>query len=120
MDITRFSSLSSQLQLRQTHQAHYPSRVEVTNQSAVKGQQHSEGSPASTGNFFDLLRLGLEEVNQAERTHASLATQAIINPDQVDAHDVTIAATKADISIRLARNVIDRAISAYREITSLR
>lgn len=120
MNLSGVNQLSSQLQLQRTHKAHYPSRDEIVSQPVRTGGDQSVTSTKSDGGFAGLLRDGLESVNQAQQTHEALAAQAIINPDQVDAHDVTIAAAKADLSIRLARNIIDRTLNAYREITSLR
>lgn len=123
MNINGVHRLSSQLQLQRTHPAHYSSREETAVRATDAGR-NSDATAATPsaprGGFADLLREGLGAVNQAEQTHAALAAQAITNPEQVDAHDVTIAAAKADLSIRLAKNIIDSTLSAYREITSLR
>lgn len=110
MHFNGIHTLSTQLTLHRTHQAHYPSR-----QHAVDGKRAEEGQ-----SFGELLQTGIASVSRAQQNHEALAAQAIINPDQVNVHDVTIAAAKADLSIRLARNIIDRALNAYREITSLR
>lgn len=62
----------------------------------------------------------LQEVSNLETDHASLATQAILNPESVDAHDVTIAAAKASLAINITKNVVDSVIQAYQNITNLR
>ena len=110
MNNNEVHALSSHLTLRTTHPTHYPSRE----------QGNANVRIAEGVSFGELLRDGLESVNQTQQNHEALAAEAIINPDQVDIHDVTIAATQADLSIRLARNIIDRMLTAYREITSLR
>ncbi|NBF40322.1 MAG: flagellar hook-basal body complex protein FliE [Spirochaetes bacterium] len=71
-------------------------------------------------NFDEMLMSSLGDVNQAQKDHANLAVQAVINPDAVDTHDVTIAAAKANLSLSITKNVVDRVIQGYREITSLR
>jgi flagellar hook-basal body complex protein FliE len=38
----------------------------------------------------------------------------------VDTHDVTIAAAKANLSLSITKNVVDRVIQGYREISTLR
>lgn len=113
MNIYGTHQLSSSLQLQRTHPAHYSS-----NSERASGQA---GDAAAGGlSFAELLREGVERVNQAQQSHEALATQAIINPNEVDVHDVTIAAAQADLSIQLARNIIDRALNTYRELTTLR
>ena len=70
--------------------------------------------------FDQMLMSSLGDVNQMQKDHANLAVQAVINPDSVDTHDVTIAAAKANLSLSITKNVVDRVIQGYREITSLR
>ncbi|MFP4637092.1 MAG: flagellar hook-basal body complex protein FliE [Spirochaetaceae bacterium] len=70
--------------------------------------------------FNEMLMSSLGDVNQAQKDHSNLAVQAVINPDEVDTHDVTIAAAKANLSLSITKNVVDRVIQGYRDITSLR
>jgi len=131
MTIRDVHQLSSRLALERTHAAHYPSR-EVAQAAASGTAPRTESSaearslslqpeaPGAPLPFAEALRNGLQSVNEADKNHRAIAELSVIAPDQVDVHDVTIAAAKADLSIRLARNIIDRTLSAYREITSLR
>lgn len=70
--------------------------------------------------FDQLLLNGLNEVSSLDQEHQDLSVQAIVNPDEVDAHDVTIAAAKANVALNLAKGVVDRVIQAYRDITNVR
>ena len=49
-----------------------------------------------------------------------ITNQMIMNPDSVNIHDVQIAAEKAEMSVMFTKGIIDRAIRAYKEITSVR
>lgn len=75
--------------------------------------------PETTG-FRDSLVRSLEEVNGTQIAHEQLSIQAVADPDSVEAHDLTIAAAKANVALGITRNVVDRVIQAYRDITNLR
>ncbi len=78
-------------------------------------------APASTSqNFGDLLMDSLNSVNAMQQTSEALSIQAVIDPESVNAHDVSIAAAKASMSLSITKNVVDRVIQAYREIQSVR
>ncbi len=62
----------------------------------------------------------LETVNQHQQEPERLGVQAIIDPDSVDAHDISIAASKAQMSLNIAKNVVDRVIQAYMSIINTR
>lgn len=70
--------------------------------------------------FGDLLLRSLNSVNSMQQTSEALSIQAIVDPESVNTHDVTIAAAKASMSLSITKNVVDRVIQAYREIQNLR
>lgn len=96
------------MSIRRTHPNHLAGRYEPL------PPRHEAGS------FRDALVGSLEEVNGLQRAHENLSVQAIIAPDSVEAHDLTIAAAKANTSLSITRNVVDRVVQAYRDITNLR
>lgn len=75
----------------------------------------------SDGVTFEQMMLeALDGVNADQMETSSLMEQMVTNPDSVDTHDVTIAMAKSDMSLNVTKAVIDRAVAAYKEITSLR
>ncbi|MBO4547356.1 MAG: flagellar hook-basal body complex protein FliE, partial [Treponema sp.] len=46
--------------------------------------------------------------------------QILTDPDSVDIHDVTTAMAKAQMSMTLAKTVVDRVITGWNEITTTR
>jgi len=46
--------------------------------------------------------------------------QSIVQPDAVDADDVALAASKANLSLSLMKAVVDKALRAYNEIINMR
>lgn len=79
-------------------------------------------SPAATApqSFGSLLLESLNNVNDMQQTSETLSIQAVVDPESVNAHDVTIAAAKANMSLSITKNVVDRVIQAYREIQNVR
>lgn len=81
------------------------------NAGAASGEQSS---------FQSSLIGALNEVNDQQMGTGELAQKMITAPDEVDVHDVTIAMAKANMTLSLTKQIVDGAIKAYREITSLR
>ena len=61
-----------------------------------------------------------EKVNARQMDVTSLQEQAITDPDSVDIHDITTAMAKAQMSLTLAKTVVDRVLSGWNEITTTR
>lgn len=78
------------------------------------GSVGTTGSASSTG-FSDMVSNALDEV-QGLSDRASTATEGYLASDHQDVHGTMIAMQEADVSLRLATNVRNRAIEAYREV----
>ncbi len=72
------------------------------------------GSASST-DFSDMVSNALDEV-QGLSDRASTATDGYLSGEHQDVHGTMIAMQEADVSLRLAANVRNRAIEAYREV----
>jgi len=70
--------------------------------------------------FGSLLMQALDAVNGEQQKAMSMTEELITSPDSVNVHDVTIALASANLSISIAKAVLDRAIRAYQEIIALR
>ena len=86
----------------------------------LHGQSFGPAPAATSRSFGNLLLDSINSVNSMQQTSEALSVQAVIDPDSVDAHDVTIAAAKASMSLSITKNVVDRVIQAYREIQNVR
>ena len=93
--------------------------LQRTNPRHVAGK-HEHAAVQQPQDFRSMLFDGLSGVNQLQRDHAELSVQAIVDPDSVNPHDVTIAGAKANMSLNIARNVVDRVIRAYRDVINIR
>ena len=72
------------------------------------------------GDFGALLMKALNGVNRLQLESEDLSTQLITDPDSVDAHDVTIALSKANLAVSMTKAVVDRALQAYSNIINMR
>ena len=70
--------------------------------------------------FQAYLMEAVNTVNNQQLDVANVQEKLITNPDSVDIHDVTIAMSKARMSLNLAQTVIDRLVSGWNEITTTR
>ncbi|MCQ2582334.1 MAG: flagellar hook-basal body complex protein FliE [Treponema sp.] len=70
--------------------------------------------------FQDYLLQAMNSVNDQQMEVSALQEKLITSPDEVDIHDVTIAMSKARMSLNLAQTVIDRLVSGWNEITTTR
>ena len=75
---------------------------------------------AAEGSFGSLFLQALGQVNAQQLRAQDLSQALITDPESVDIHDVTIALAEANLSLSMAKAVIDRAIRAYREIVNIR
>ena len=72
------------------------------------------------GDFGALLMRALNGANQLQLESEDLSTKMITDPDSVDAHDVTIALSKANLAVSMTKAVVDRSLQAYSNIINLR
>jgi flagellar hook-basal body complex protein FliE len=81
-------------------------------------------SPSAAGGpekaFGEMLLAALGNVNQSQLKGMDLAQAMITDPDSVDVHDVTIALAEANLAISMTKAIVDRALTAYREIINVR
>jgi flagellar hook-basal body complex protein FliE len=89
---------------------------------APQGSAAAAGTPAeqAEGSFGSLFLQALGQVNAQQLRAQDLSQALITDPESVDIHDVTIALAEANLSLSMAKAVIDRAIRAYREIVNIR
>ena len=74
-------------------------------------------SPGSSGaDFSQVLGSALGDAASAERAANDAATRFAAGDPQIGIHEVVIAAEKANISVRYAVTLKNRAIEAYRDL----
>ncbi|GHV94119.1 hypothetical protein AGMMS50293_04390 [Spirochaetia bacterium] len=72
------------------------------------------------GTFEQAMLQALDKVSGAQQSVSVLEEQAIINPDSVDIHDITIAQAEASMSLNITRNVLSRLVQGWRDLINTR
>jgi flagellar hook-basal body complex protein FliE len=80
------------------------------------------GSEAAirSGQFDDMMLRALDQVSADEQYSNALIQKAIVDPDSVDTHDITIAQAKASMSLNITRTVLSRLVQDWRDLINLR
>lgn len=109
----------SSLELTRTDPAHFGTGKLVSSNSKVDAASFVGGEKPES-DFEKMLISAMSEVNQQQLDVSNISQQLIIDPDSVDAHDVTIAMAKANMSLSIAQAVMDRVIKGWNEIITTR
>ncbi|MDR1127271.1 MAG: flagellar hook-basal body complex protein FliE [Treponema sp.] len=72
------------------------------------------------GSFDEMMLKALDNVSAQEQFSNKLIQTAIIDPDAVDIHDITIAQAKASISLNITRTVLSRLVQSWRDLINTR
>jgi len=72
------------------------------------------------GTFEDSLLQALDKVSGSQHKASDLQTQAIVNPDSVDIHDITIAQAEANMTLGITRNILSRLVQGWRDLINTR
>lgn len=86
----------------------------------VTGRMGPLAGDAPKASFQDAMQAAMEGVNADQIKATDLYQKMITDPNSVDAHDVTLAGAEAQMSLNLAKNVIERGLQAYRDIINMR
>ena len=72
------------------------------------------------GAFDKVMLQALDKVSGAQNYTEVLTKEAIINPDSVDVHDITIAQSMANMSLSITRNILSRLTQGWRDLINTR
>ena len=86
----------------------------------VNGRMGPLEGQATKATFQDAMIQAMEGINADQIRSSDLYQQMVTNPDSVDAHDVTLAGAQAQMSLNLAKSVVERGLQAYRDIINMR
>ncbi|MFP4382408.1 MAG: flagellar hook-basal body complex protein FliE [Spirochaetia bacterium] len=93
--------------------------MNMTRPGHVMGSRAPQQEKTGT-DFASLLGKGIDAVNNSQQEYSRVLLRSVTDPDSVDSHDVTIAAAEANMTINMAKSIVDRVIRAYTDITNLR
>jgi flagellar hook-basal body complex protein FliE len=72
------------------------------------------------GTFQHAMLQALDKVSGQQQFVTNLEREAIINPDSVDIHDITIAQAGASMSLGITRNVLSRLVQGWKDLINTR
>jgi len=72
------------------------------------------------GTFDDVMLRALDKVSNQQQFVSELEKEAIINPDSVDIHDITIAQAEASMAFGITRNILSRLVQGWRDLINTR
>ena len=78
------------------------------------------GAVTGAGSFEDALLQALDKVSSSQLNASKLQQEAIINPDSVDIHDITIAQAEASMALNITRNILSRLVQGWRDLINTR
>jgi len=72
------------------------------------------------GTFEDAMLQALDKVSGVQLNASDLQREAIINPDSIDIHDITIAQAEASMALGITRNILSRLVQGWRDLINTR
>ncbi len=87
--------------------------------AVLDGVAAGEGA-AEGGSFEDALLSAMEGVDAYQAKGEDLLQRMIVDPDSVDAQDVTIAMAEANLSLNLAKTILSRVVTAWKDVINTR
>ena len=80
----------------------------------------AEGSAGTGASFENALLKALDGTNDYQGKSEDLLQSMVVNPDSVDAQDVTIAMAEANLSLNLAKTIMSRVVTAWKDVINSR
>jgi flagellar hook-basal body complex protein FliE len=77
-------------------------------------------SSADGTSFQDALLKAMDGVSSSQNKSDDLLQRVVADPDSVDAQDVTIAMAEANMSLNLAKTVLSRVVTAWKDVINTR
>jgi flagellar hook-basal body complex protein FliE len=72
------------------------------------------------GTFEQAMLQALDKVSGQQQYASALSQEAIVNPDAVDIHTLTIAQAEASMSLNATRNILSRLVQGWRDLINAR
>jgi flagellar hook-basal body complex protein FliE len=74
----------------------------------------------SVSSFQAAMLRAMDGVNASQMKSSELTQKMLTDPDSVDAQDVTISMAEANMSLNLARTIMTRVVTAWKDIINTR
>jgi flagellar hook-basal body complex protein FliE len=80
----------------------------------------SSGGEVKGTSFQDALLKAMDGVSSSQNKSDDLLQRVVANPDSVDAQDVTISMAEANMSLNLAKTILSRIVTAWKDVINTR
>ncbi|MDC7228569.1 MAG: flagellar hook-basal body complex protein FliE [Spirochaetales bacterium] len=94
--------------------------LKATHKNHFNFQGPAKGEETPSQEFSAALKDALGETNNLQQDVSDLTRAYLTDPESVDAHDVTIAISKANMALDITKAVVDGAVKAYNNIINIR
>jgi len=112
------------LPLKVTHPAHMASAtadfLAEGNMISETGRKIGSDMVIRSGTFGDAMLGALDKVSAQHQFSSNLNQAALLDPDSVNVEDVSIAMARANLSLNLTRNVLNRLVQSWRDLINTR
>ena len=108
-----YNVIGDAIKLKATNPKHFGVIDKTGNQKATKGN-------AFAGDFSKALNTQLNQVNELQLTSDEMTQKMAITPNEVNIHDVMIAAEKAQLSLNFTKVIRDKLVTAYQSLVNMR
>lgn len=115
------SGTGAPARLARTNPMHYTAEGLTGPLTASDSLDKPAGPPAtSSAAFENSLLKAIDGVNAAQVKSDQKVQDMLVNPGTVDVQDVTIAMAEANMSLNIARTVLSRVVTAWRDVINTR
>jgi flagellar hook-basal body complex protein FliE len=80
----------------------------------------SKAAGAKGGSFEQALLKAMDGVSASQNKSDGLLQKVVADPNSVDAQDVTIAMAEANMSLNLAKTILSRIVTAWKDVINTR
>ena len=109
------------MELNRSNASHLGTSAIGNVSKALNGKENASVDGAEKKESFRTYLLeAVNEMNSQQLNVSALQEKVITDPYSVDIHDVTTAMAKAQMSLDLAQNVIDRLVKGWNELSQNR
>ncbi|HTX73775.1 MAG TPA: flagellar hook-basal body complex protein FliE [Rectinemataceae bacterium] len=74
----------------------------------------------SASSFEDAMLKAMDGVNASQTKSEDAVQQMLVSPDSVDVQDVTIAMAEANMTLNIARTILNRVVTAWKDVINTR
>lgn len=105
--------------LARTNPMHYTAGGALGQESDSSASANVSGADKFAG-FQDAMLKAMDGVSGSQAKSDGLLQSVVADPDSVDVQDVTIAMAEANMSLNLAKTILNRVVTAWKDVINTR